>query len=97
MPNWRLIKKRAKNSRLNFACLVSKEIYSLEEMLGKNCRGWKKPKLDPAKLLAVQKIVIYHFPCDNKEEDLVWQLCEKAIDTMLRNETAKRLKKNNTQ
>jgi hypothetical protein len=75
------------------SCLVSKEIFTLDAMLGKNCRGWGKPKLDANKMYAVQVITLHHFPCEKKEEDTIWRLCEKAIDTMLRNETSKRLKK----
>jgi hypothetical protein len=88
--NWKLIKKRAGSSRNVFTCMVAKEIFTLNAMMGHNCAGWLKPKLDPAKLLAVQEITLHHFPCLNNEEDMTCRLCEKAIDTMIRNEAYRR-------
>ena len=86
-------------SMKNFAKRRTFKLFTKEERRGRNCTGWvpakvqPKKKLDQIKLEAVKILTFKFFKVENP--NYRWKReCIKAIDTALRNESAKQKQKN---
>ena len=82
-PAWKLLMVQS-SSRTNFAWKVVKRLFSMNELVGHNCRGIKKPALDGEKLAAVEEICFYHFPITNpKDVNVLLLFCYAVIVLVL--------------
>ena len=81
---WQHVKGNS-SSRVNFAWNIAKVVFSREELVGHNSRGYKKPQLDIMKMSNVKKITLAWYPVGNQENEIkVWRECEKCVDSCLR-------------
>ena len=58
-------------------------LFDHKELVGRNCRGWRKPPIDPEKLEIVQCFCFKLYPSDMAGTNK-WKNCTSAIDEMLR-------------
>ena len=58
-------------------------LFDHKDLVGRNCRGWKKPAIDKEKLDIVHSFCWKLYPSDMSGENK-WKDCTKAIDEMLR-------------
>jgi len=68
----------------NFAGNLMMDLFDHRELLGRNCRGWKKPALSKDKLDIVHSFCWKFFPADMMGGGNWKGSCTPAIDEMLR-------------
>ena len=75
--------KAVAHSYKNFSALLLLRLYDHCELVGRNCRGIKKPAIDAEKLLMVHALCWKVYPTD-MAQDKAWRTCQCAIYEMLR-------------
>ncbi|CAB3994821.1 Hypothetical predicted protein [Paramuricea clavata] len=73
-----------------FAGVLFRNLFTLGEMKGRNCRGLaKKGKLNEEKLNKIQEYVYKYYPDTPEQLSLTWAHCTQTIDSYIRNEQHK--------
>ena len=76
---------KASRSRENFAWHAVHELFTFDELQGRNCRGWAKPGLEVRKLMKVQDLLFIFFPLKPTESVAeAWSKCVGRVDSYLR-------------
>ncbi|KAJ7357443.1 BEN domain-containing protein 3 [Desmophyllum pertusum] len=95
-----IISMQAKStSTMNFAVRLMRELFTLEELEGKNISGARgKDRVDPNRVEIIKEIVFQVYRTSPSDRDLVWRCCRKAMDSfmrrMKRERAMKKLQKN---
>lgn len=81
-----LIALQAKStSTMNFAVRLLREMFTPEELLGRNLSGVRgKEKVDPARVEVIKEIVFKIYRTSPSDRELLWRYCRKAMDSFLR-------------
>lgn len=81
-----LIRLKAKsNSTMNFSVHLLRELFTLEELEGKNISGSRgKDKVDPKRVEIIKKTVFNTYGTTPSDAEMVWRGCRKAMDTFMR-------------
>ena len=81
-----LIRLKAKsNSTMNFSVHLLRELFTLEELEGRNISGSRgKDKVDPKRVEIIKKTVFNTYGTTPSDAEMVWRGCRKAMDTFMR-------------
>lgn len=81
-----LIALQAKStSTMNFAVRLLREMFTREELLGRNLSGVRgKERVDPARVEIIKEIVFKIYRTSPSDRELLWRYCRKAMDSFLR-------------
>ena len=81
----------------NFAALLLINLFKVDDMYGKNCNGYKKPKLDMAIQDKILYLVYTFFPREMEENPWQkWRHCQIMMDERLRRPARKNSKYRHT-
>ncbi|KAL9954792.1 hypothetical protein ACROYT_G042370 [Oculina patagonica] len=91
-----IIAMQAKStSTMNFAVRLMRELFTLEELEGKNISGARgKDRVDPNRVEIIKDIVFKVYRTSPSDRDLVWRCCRKAMDSFMRRMKRDRALKN---
>lgn len=81
-----LIALQAKStSTMNFAVRLLRELFTREELIGRNISGVRgKNRVDPARIAIIKEIVFKIYRTSPSDKELLWRYCHKAMDSFLR-------------
>ena len=81
-----LISLQAKStSTMNFAVRLLRELFTREELIGRNISGVRgKDRVDPARIAIIKEIVFKIYRTSASDKELLWRYCHKAMDSFLR-------------
>ena len=81
-----LIALQAKStSTMNFAVRLLRELFTREELIGRNISGVRgKDRVDPARIAVIKEIVFKIYRTSASDKELLWRYCHKAMDSFLR-------------
>ena len=81
-----LIALQAKStSTMNFAVRLLRELFTREELIGRNISGVRgKDRVDPARIAIIKEIVFKIYRTSPSDKELLWRYCHKAMDSFLR-------------
>ena len=81
-----LIALQAKStSTMNFAVRLLRELFTREELIGRNISGVRgKDRVDPARIAIIKEIVFKIYRTSASDKELLWKYCHKAMDSFLR-------------
>ena len=81
-----LIALQAKStSTMNFAVRLLRELFTREELIGRNISGVRgKERVDPARIAIIKEIVFKIYRTSASDKELLWKYCHKAMDSFLR-------------
>ena len=93
-----IIAMQAKStSTMNFAVRLMRELFTLEELDGKNISGARgKDRVDPNRVEIIKEIVFQVYRTLPSDRDMVWRCCRKAMDSFMRRMKRERALKNKT-
>ena len=73
------------NSTMNFAVRLLRELFTREELIGRNLSGVRgKDRVDPARVAIIKEIVFKIYRTSPSDKELLWRYCHKAMDSYLR-------------
>ena len=73
------------NSIMNFSVQLLRELFTLEELEGKNISGSRgKDKVDPERVEMIKEMVFKVYGTVPSDKELVWKYCRKAMDAFMR-------------
>ena len=73
------------NSTMNFAVRLLRELFTRDELLGRNLSGARgKDRVDPARVAIIKQIVFKIYQTSPSDKELLWRYCHKAMDSYLR-------------
>ena len=86
VPDEKLEELQRLHGRTAFCTNLMILVFSQQELIGRNCRGIKKPALNKTKLAYVKNQCKIRFPAGNAENfEVIWrQKCVKALDSRIR-------------
>ena len=77
--------KAKSNSTMNFAVKLLRELFTMEELQGKNISGSRgKDQVDPKRVQLIREMVFKAYSTVPSDRDNVWRYCRKAMDSFLR-------------
>ena len=81
-----LIALQAKStSTMNFAVRLLRELFTREELIGRNISGVRgKDRVDPTRIALIKEIVFKIYRTSPSDKELLWRYCHKAMDSFLR-------------
>ena len=81
-----LIALQAKStSTMNFAVRLLRELFTREELIGRNISGVRgKDRVDPVRIAMIKEIVFKIYRTSPSDKELLWRYCHKAMDSFLR-------------
>lgn len=83
------------NSTMNFAVRLMREMFTLDELDGKNIAGARgKDRVDPNRVEIIKDIVFQVYGTSPSDRDFVWRCCRKAMDSFMRRIKRERVLKN---
>lgn len=83
------------NSTMNFAVRLMREMFTLDELEGKNIAGARgKDRVDPNRVEIIKDIVFQVYRTSPSDRDYVWRCCRKAMDSFMRRVKRERVLKN---
>ena len=83
------------NSTMNFAVRLMREMFTLDELEGKNIAGARgKDRVDPNRVEIIKDIVFQVYRTSPSDRDYVWRCCRKAMDSFMRRMKRERVLKN---
>ena len=83
------------NSTMNFAVRLMREMFTLDELDGKNIAGARgKDRVDPNRVEIIKDIVFQVYRTSPSDRDYVWRCCRKAMDSFMRRVKRERFLKN---
>ena len=93
-----IIAMQAKStSTMNFAVRLMRELFTLEELDGKNISGARgKDRVDPNRVEIIKEIVFQVYRTLPSDRDMVWRCCRKAMDSFMRRMKRERTLKSKT-
>ena len=93
-----IIAMQAKStSTMNFAVRLMRELFTLEELDGKNISGARgKDRVDPNRVEIIKEIVFQVYRTLPSDRDMVWRCCRKAMDSFMRRMKRERALKSKT-
>jgi len=72
-------------STMNFAVRLLRELFSRNELIGRNIAGVRgKERVDPARIEIIKEIVFKVYRTSPSDRELLWRYCRKAMDSFLR-------------
>lgn len=72
-------------STMNFAVRLLRELFSRDELIGRNIAGVRgKERVDPARIEIIKEIVFKVYRTSPSDRELLWRYCRKAMDSFLR-------------
>lgn len=72
-------------STMNFAVRLLRELFSRDELIGRNISGVRgKERVDPARIEVIKEIVFKIYRTSPSDRELLWRYCRKAMDSFLR-------------
>ena len=91
-----IIAMQAKStSTMNFAVRLMREMFTLDELEGKNISGARgKDRVDPNRVEIIKDIVFQVYRTSPSDRDFVWRCCRKAMDSFMRRMKRERALKN---
>lgn len=91
-----IIAMQAKStSTMNFAVRLMREMFTLDELEGKNISGARgKDRVDPNRVEIIKDIVFQVYRTSPSDRDYVWRCCRKAMDSFMRRMKRERALKN---
>jgi len=82
-------------STMNFAVRLMREMFTLDELEGKNIAGARgKDRVDPNRVEIIKDIVFQVYRTSPSDRDYVWRCCRKAMDSFMRRMKRERVLKN---
>lgn len=73
------------NSTMNFSVQLLRELFTLEELEGKNISGSRgKDKVDPERVEMIKEMVFKVYGTVPSDKEMVWKYCRKAMDAFMR-------------
>ena len=96
IPRDNIIALQAKStSTMNFAVRLMREMFTLDELEGKNIAGARgKDRVDPNRVEIIKDIVFRVYRTLPSDRDYVWRCCRKAMDSFMRRMKRERVLKN---
>ena len=83
------------NSTMNFAVRLMREMFTLDELDGKNIAGARgKDRVDPDRVEIIKDIVFQVYRTSPSDKEFVWRCCRKAMDSFMRRIKRDRVLKN---
>ena len=83
------------SSTMNFAVRLMREMFTLDELDGKNIAGARgKDRVDPNRVEIIKDIVFQVYRTLPSDRDYVWRCCRKAMDSFMRRMKRERVLKN---
>ena len=78
------------NSTKNFAVRLLRELFTKEELEGKNISGSRgKDQVDPERIMIIKEIVFKMYHTQPADREMEWRNCRKAMDSFLRSKKRK--------
>ena len=73
------------NSTMNFAVRLLRELFTPDELYGRNISGVRgKDQVDPTRVEMIKDILFKIYRTSPADKELLWRYCRKAMDSFLR-------------
>ena len=73
------------NSTMNFAVRLLRELFTPDELFGRNISGVRgKDQVDPRRVEMIKEILFKIYRTSPADKELLWRYCRKAMDSFLR-------------
>ena len=80
-----IVLKARSTSTMNFSVHLLRELFTKEELEGRNISGLRgKNKVDPERVDMIKEMVFKSYNTEPSDKEKVWGHCRKAMDSFLR-------------